>query len=78
MILYIWSIHRYFGDFRGILIKKISLGGYFGCFRGFNIILMILGIFWSFSTFRGCFEDFNDFRGILVILEVLENFFYLF
>jgi hypothetical protein len=22
VILYIWSIYRYFGDFRGILIKK--------------------------------------------------------
>jgi hypothetical protein len=34
-------------------------------------------------TFRGCFEDFSDFRGILVILEILEpegllNFFILF
>jgi hypothetical protein len=36
---------------------------------------VFLGIFWSFFTFRGCFEDFSDFRGILVILEILENFF---
>jgi hypothetical protein len=27
VILYFWSIYRYFGDFRGILIKKISFGG---------------------------------------------------
>jgi hypothetical protein len=27
VILYIWSIYRYFSYFRGILIKKISLGG---------------------------------------------------
>ena len=42
-----WSIYRYFGDFRGILIKKNKFRGYFGCFRGSNIILMILGVFWS-------------------------------
>ena len=35
------------------------------------------GVFWSFFTFQGCFEDFSDFRSILVILEVLENFFFL-
>jgi hypothetical protein len=53
VILYFWSIYRYFGDFRGILIKKISLGGYFGCFRGFNIILMILGYFGHLGVFGG-------------------------
>jgi hypothetical protein len=47
-------------------------------FRDILVILVFLGVFWSFFTFRGCFEDFSDFRGILVILEVLENFFYLF
>jgi hypothetical protein len=35
---------------------------------------MILGVFWSFFTFRGCF---GDFRGILVILEVSEIYFIL-
>jgi hypothetical protein len=36
---------------------------------------VFLGVFWSLFTFRGCFKDLSDFRGILVILEVLENFF---
>ena len=46
---------------------------------------MILGVFWSswcfwdilvIFMFRGCFRDFSDFRGILVILEVSEDFFF--
>jgi hypothetical protein len=39
---------------------------------------VFLGVFWSFFTFRGCFEDFSDFRGILAILEVLEIFFFIY
>ena len=54
--------------------------GYFGCFRVFGIILVILGAFWSFCCimiffrFWGCFVHFEDFRGILVILEVSRIF----
>jgi hypothetical protein len=39
---------------------------------------MILGViwsFWQFSTFQGFFDYLGDFRGTLVILHVLGDFF---
>ena len=77
----LWVNFRYFCNFNGLecilVVSKVL--GLFNNFSSNLVILVFYGHFGLFFfTFQCCFNYLGDFRGILVILQVLGDFFFFF